>query len=90
MGFSFLFYKTAVEATMDEMKINVTSKFMRGIVSKILQKTIYKNTGVKPTIQISELLAEMKDGKIHFHINADGEINDSVLLKVNNLLDTKD
>lgn len=75
---------------MDEMKIKLSTKLMRGIVAKIISKAIYKNIGVKPDIHISEIAAEMKDGKIHFHINADGEIDDGVLLKINRMIDSED
>lgn len=73
---------------MDEMKMKLSTKLMRGIVAKLISKAIYKNIGVKPIINISEIEAEMKDGKIHFHINADGEIDDRVLVKINRLIDS--
>lgn len=75
---------------MDEMKIKLSTKIMRGIVAKLISKAIYKNIGVKPDIQITEIEAEMKDGKIRFHINADGEISDEVLLKINRIVDSED
>lgn len=75
---------------MDEMKIHLSTKFMRGIVAKIVSKAIYKNIGVKPDIQINEIEAEMKDGKIRFHINADGEIDQNVLLKIDRIIDSED
>lgn len=73
---------------MDEMKIKLSTKLMRGIVAKLISKAIYKNIGVKPNIHISEIEADIKDGKIHFHINADGEIDDRVLVKINRLIDS--
>ena len=75
---------------MDEMKIKLSTKFMRGIVAKLISKAIYKNIGIKPTIQISEIEAEMKDGKIRFHINADGEIDQKVLPKIEQIVDSVD
>ena len=75
---------------MDEMKIKLSTKLMRGIVAKLISKAIYKNIGVKPDIHISEIGVEMKDGKLHFHINADGEIDDRVLLKINRMVDFED
>lgn len=75
---------------MDEMKIKLSTRLMRGIVAKIISKAIYKNIGVKPIINISELEAEMKDGKIRFHIDADGEIDQKVLLKIERIVDSED
>lgn len=78
------------EEVMDEMKLKLKTKFMRGIVAKIISRAIFKSLGVKPNIQINEIEAEMKDGKIRFHINADGEISDKVLLKVNQVMDDEE
>lgn len=72
---------------MDEMKIKLSTKFMRKMVAKALTKIIFKNFGFRPDIRIEELLVEMKDGKIHFHINADGYVDNNVLVKINRMLD---
>lgn len=72
---------------MDEMKIKISTKFMKNMISKILIKAVYKNIGIRPDIHINELSAEMKEGKIRFHINADGEVDESALVKINRLLD---
>ena len=75
---------------MDEMKIKLSTRFMRGMVAKLISRAIYKNIGVKPDIRISEIEAEMKDGKIRFHINADGEIDQKVLLKIEQIVDSEE
>lgn len=75
---------------MDEMKLKLSTKFMRGIIAKIISKSIYNKFGFKPKIQINEIEAEMKDGKICFHINADGEVDDKILLKISRLVDLED
>lgn len=72
---------------MDEMKIKITTKFMRNIVAKAMTKIVFKNFGFRPDIRIEELQAEMKDGKIYFHINADGYVDNNVLVKINRMLD---
>lgn len=72
---------------MDEMRIKLSSKLMRGMISKIIAKVIFNSIGYKPEIQINEIEAEMKNGKISFHINADGAIDDKVLIKVNTMID---
>lgn len=47
---------------MDEMKLNLGSKFMRKIVSKILVKQIQKKTGYKININLEELMVNFEDG----------------------------
>ena len=72
---------------MDEMKIKLSTKFMKNMVAKIISKAIFKSFGVKPVINISDLEAELKNGKIYFSINATGEINQKVFVKIDRLLD---
>lgn len=72
---------------MDEMKIKLSTKFMKNMVAKIISKAIFKSFGVKPVINISILEAELKNGKIYFSINATGEIDQNVFVKIDRLLD---
>ena len=57
------------------------------MVAKIISKAIFKSFGVKPVINISDLEAELKNGKIYFSINATGEIDQKVFVKIDRLLD---
>lgn len=59
---------------MDELKLVLSTKFMRTIITKILAKAIYKKTGYRVDIQINEIKAETYDGKVRVHIDADAEI----------------
>ena len=72
---------------MDEMKIKLSTKFMKNMVAKIISKAIFKSFGVKPVINISDLEAELKNGKIYFSINATGEFDQKVFVKIDRLLD---
>lgn len=72
---------------MDEMKIKLSTKFMKNMVAKIISKVIFKSFGIKPAINISDLEAELKNGKIYFNINANGEIDQKVFVKIDRLLD---
>ena len=40
---------------MDEMKVKLSTKFMRNIVSKLMSRAIYKKTGYKVDIQLDDL-----------------------------------
>lgn len=73
---------------MDEMKIKLSTKFMRDMMAKILSKLIFNKFGIKPDLNINDLAVEMKNGKIQFYIDMNGEIDDKVLMKVNRLIDS--
>lgn len=73
---------------MDEMKIKLSTKFMRDMVAKILSKIIFSKFGIKPDLNINDLAVEMKNGKIQFYIDMNGEIDEKVLMKVNRLIDS--
>ena len=75
---------------MDEMRLKLSTKWMKGMVAKILEKAILKSVGYRPRIHIEEIMLEMRDGKIGFKINAGGEIDEKVLEKVNRIIDSDD
>ena len=56
---------------MDELKLIISTKFMRNIITKILAKVIYKKTGYRVDIQINRVEADM---------DADAEINSEDLM----------
>ena len=58
---------------MDELKMKLSSKFMKGIVTKIIAKAIEKKLGYKIDILLNEIDVTAKDGKVHLHIDADVE-----------------
>lgn len=66
---------------MDEMKINLGSKFMRKLVSKFLAKQIQKKIGYKIDINLDELKINFEDG--------DTTIKTNVELKMNSVEFTK-
>lgn len=72
---------------MDEMKIKLSTKLMRGMAAKLLSKLILDKTGLKTKIEVNELQADMKNGKINFHLNIDGELDDDSLIKINRLIE---
>lgn len=60
---------------MDELKIGLSTKLMRGIVSKLISKLVQKKLGYKVDIQLNGVEVEMRDEKIHLHLNADADLN---------------
>ena len=65
---------------MDELKLVLSTRFMRTLVTKIIAKAIYKKTGYDANIQINELKADACDGKVRVHIDADVEMNSEDLI----------
>ena len=67
---------------MDELKLNLSSKFMRGIVTKLIAKAIYKKTGYKIDVELNSINVEVIDGKAHIHADVDAEIDNNELMKI--------
>lgn len=72
---------------MDEMKIKLHSRVMRGIVSKLISNAILKATGYKPNIRIKELSIETGNKRIAFNINVEGDISEGVLYKIDQIIE---
>ena len=56
---------------MDEMKLKLSTKFMRGIVAKLIAKAIYKKTGYKISIRLNEIDFKVIDGETTIAVNAE-------------------
>lgn len=67
---------------MDELKLLLNTRFMKNIITKILAKAIYKKTGYQIDIQLNEVKAEVHDGKVSIHVNADAEMNSEDLIDI--------
>lgn len=67
---------------MDELKLNLSSKFMRGIVTKLIAKAIYKKTGYKIGVELNSINVEVINGKAHIHADVDAEIDNEELMKI--------
>lgn len=67
---------------MDALKLNLSTKFMKGIVTKLIAKAIYKKFGYRVDIQLNEIGIEVTGGKAYIHVDADAEINNDELVKI--------
>lgn len=67
---------------MDELKLSLSTKFMTGIIAKLITKTLAKKLGYKIDIRINKLKIETKDGKIHLHADVDGAMDDDEFIKM--------
>lgn len=67
---------------MDELKLNLSSRLMKGIVTKLISKTIYKKTGYKIDVELNTVTVEVIDGKAYIHADVDAEIDNKELMKI--------
>lgn len=67
---------------MDELKMSLSTKFMKGIVTKIISKAILKKTGYNISIQLNEIKLETVDGKVCLHADVDAEINNEDFINI--------
>lgn len=65
---------------MDEMKI--TTKLMRGVLSKLVAGALHKKLGCNIGVQFNEASASVVDGKAHLHLSVDAELDNSELMKL--------
>ena len=60
---------------MDLLKIKLSTKFMKGLVAKIISKRIYKQLGYKIDIQLNDVQIDVIDGDVQIHLDVDGKMN---------------
>lgn len=64
------------------MKLKLSTKFMRNIVSKLMAKAIYKKYGYKVDIQLSELDVSFIDGEAEIEVNAAVRLDSKEFMKI--------
>lgn len=65
---------------MDEMKIK--SKFMRGVIAKLVGRMVKRKVGYEVDIQLNEFAVTITDGVGHVHVNVDAELNKDELMRL--------
>ena len=60
---------------MDMLMMKLSTKFMKGIVAKIITRKVYKKFGYKIDIQLNDVQIDMINGDIKLHIDANGKMN---------------
>ncbi len=73
---------------MDEMKIKLSNKLICNTIAKLITSVVKKKTGIKMELCINSIKAETIDGKLQFHVDAGGEIDEKALLKINRIIET--
>lgn len=67
---------------MDEMKLKLTTKFMRGIVSKLIERSIYKKYGYRVNVQLNDLDISIVDGETTINTNVEAKISSEEFKKM--------
>lgn len=67
---------------MDEMKLSLSTKFMRGLIAKIIRKMIFKQVGYQVEINLNELEVSYIDGKAHVHTSVDLSMENEEFMKL--------
>ena len=67
---------------MDEMKLRLSTRFMRSLVSKLIAKAIYKKFGYKVDIQLNDLDISIIDGEANINTNVEVKINNGEFMKI--------
>ena len=73
---------------MDEMKISLSTKLMRGLLSKLLKKVIRDKTGYSVDVLLNQIsLSHADNGKISIHVDMNAEMDEKELIKVTRIVD---
>ena len=67
---------------MDEMRVKLSSRFMRGIVSKLIAKTLKKKLGYDVYIQLNDLDVSVIDGETKIAVNAEMKLDSAEFTKI--------
>ena len=67
---------------MDEMKLKLSTKVMKNILSKIIAKVLYKKLGYKVYIQLNDINVEFIDGETNIHADVDLRLDKEEFTKI--------
>jgi hypothetical protein len=67
---------------MDEMRLKLSTRFMRNIAAKLLSRAIYKKLGYKVDLQLNDLDVKMVDGETYISTNVEAKINSREFMKI--------
>lgn len=67
---------------MDELKLKLSTKFMRGFIANLAAKAILKHLGYHIDIEINEIEAKTEGGNINLHLNVDASVDNAEFMKI--------
>lgn len=61
---------------LDMLKFKLaSSKMMKGIITKIIEKKVYEKFGYRINIQLNDVQIDMIDGEVKAHLNVDAKMD---------------
>lgn len=72
---------------MDEVRMKLSTRFMRNVAAKMLSKWIYRRTGYKLNVQLNDIDIWMIDGDTSVKANVEVKMNTSEFTKLMKSLD---
>lgn len=75
---------------MDEMKVKLSTKFMRNIVAKLISKAIYKKLGYKVNIRLNDLDVSIINGETTILTNVEIKLDSQEFTKIMKNIDSND
>ena len=67
---------------MDELTLNLNSKFMNSIVTSLLSMIIRKKVGYNVDVQLNSVNVIAKNGKVHIHVDVDAETTNDEFMRI--------
>ena len=67
---------------MDEMKLKLSTRLMRGIAAKLIARAVKKKYGCKVNIQLNELDLNVVDGDANLSINAEVKMDNKQFMEI--------
>lgn len=75
---------------MDELKIKLSTKFIKNAIAMVISKSVFKKFGIKSNIKINELELDKHNDKINLHLNIDADIDEITVLKIIKMVASED
>lgn len=67
---------------MDEMRLKLSTKFMRGMLAKMISRSIRKKHGCKVNMRINEIDLNMIGGETSLHLDVNMELSSDEFKKI--------
>lgn len=67
---------------MDELKMKLSTKFMRNLLAGYVSRALYKKLGYEIGVDIEEVSIETVDGKVKVHLNVDAAVNNDEFMRI--------
>lgn len=67
---------------MDELKMKLSTKFMRNLLAGYISRALYKKLGCEIGVDIQEVSIETADGKVKVHLNVDADMKNEEFMRI--------